>query len=65
MAVCSNAKGRVTDLRTLTLSLGRQFNRSQHTGAEWRLIIATSTIIIIFFAQKTFIQGIALTELKG
>lgn len=53
-----------------TLSLGLQAFISQH-GAEWSLLMAASTIMIMpivvlfFFTQKTFIQGIALTGLKG
>ena len=53
-----------------TLSLGLQAFISQH-GAEWSLLMAASTVMIMpivvlfFFTQKTFIQGITLTGLKG
>ncbi|MFB3896382.1 MAG: carbohydrate ABC transporter permease [bacterium] len=53
-----------------TLSLGLQAFISQH-GAEWSLLMAASTVMIMpivvlfFFTQKTFIQGIVLTGLKG
>lgn len=53
-----------------TLSLGLQQFVSQH-GAEWSMLMAASTVmtapivILFFFAQKTFIQGITLTGIKG
>lgn len=53
-----------------TLSLGLQSFISQH-GAEWSLLMAASTVMILpiiilfFFTQKTFIQGITFTGLKG
>ena len=60
----------LNDERKATLSLGLQQFVSQH-GAEWSLLMAASTlmtvpiILIFFFAQRTFIQGIALSGLKG
>lgn len=60
----------LTDERTYTLSLGLQRFVSQH-GAEWSLLMAASTvmtlpiIILFFFAQRTFIQGVTLTGIKG
>jgi multiple sugar transport system permease protein len=59
------------DQRTFTLSLGLQFYQSQHSGGEWNLLMAASTIVVapvivlFFFTQKQFIQGIAITGLKG
>lgn len=56
---------------TFTLALGLQFYQSQHGGTEWHMLMAASTlvvapiIILFFFAQKTFIEGIAMTGLKG
>ena len=53
-----------------TLALGLQVFLSEH-GAEWGLLMAASTmvvlpiIIVFFFAQRQFIQGIALTGIKG
>ena len=53
-----------------TLSLGIYEYRSQY-GAEWELLMAASVlitlpIILLFFVmQKTFVQGIALTGIKG
>jgi multiple sugar transport system permease protein len=60
----------LNDDQTATLSLGLQQFISQH-GAEWSLLMAASTlmtlpiILLFFFAQRTFIQGIAMTGLKG
>ncbi|HTE19673.1 MAG TPA: carbohydrate ABC transporter permease, partial [Armatimonadota bacterium] len=60
----------LNDERKATLSLGLQQFVSQH-GAEWSLLMAASTlmtipiIVIFFFAQRTFIQGITLTGIKG
>ncbi len=61
----------LTDQRMFTLSLGLQFYQSQHGGTEWHLLMAAATIVVapiivlFFFAQRTFIQGIALTGMKG
>ena len=61
----------VTDQRMFTLSLGLQFYQSQHGGTEWHLLMAASTIIVLpiivlfFFTQRTFIQGVAVTGIKG
>jgi multiple sugar transport system permease protein len=60
----------LNDERKATLSLGLQQFVSQH-GAEWSLLMAASTlmtlpiILLFFFAQRTFIQGITLTGVKG
>jgi multiple sugar transport system permease protein len=56
------------DLMTLTIAL-QSFNHLH--GVEWSLLMAASVmmtipvILIFFFAQKYFIQGITLTGLKG
>lgn len=53
-----------------TLALGLQVFVSQHT-TEWGLMMAASTmmvapiILLFFFTQKQFVQGITLTGLKG
>jgi multiple sugar transport system permease protein len=60
----------LNDERKATLSLGLQQFVSQH-GAEWALLMAAATlmtlpiIVIFFFAQRTFVQGITLTGIKG
>jgi multiple sugar transport system permease protein len=54
-----------------TLSLGLQVFQSTHGGTEWNLLMAgsllilTPVIVLFFLAQKTFIQGIATTGMKG
>ena len=59
----------LNDETRYTLSLGLQQFVSQH-GAEWSMLMAASTVmtlpivILFFFAQKTFIQGITLTGIK-
>ena len=53
-----------------TLSLGLQQYSSEH-GREWGLLMAASVlitlpvIIMFFFTQKTFVQGVTLTGIKG
>jgi multiple sugar transport system permease protein len=53
-----------------TLSVGLQQFLSQH-GSEWSLLMAASTvmtipiIILFFLTQKTFIEGITFTGIKG
>lgn len=59
------------DQQTFTLAVGLQFFQSQHGGTEWNLLLAASTLVIMpviilfFFTQRTFIEGISLTGLKG
>jgi multiple sugar transport system permease protein len=54
-----------------TLSLGLQVFQGTHGGTEWNLLMAASlliltpVIVLFFLAQKTFIQGIATTGMKG
>lgn len=61
----------LTNQETFTLSLGLQQFRSQHGGTEWSLLMAASTLVVLpvivlfFFTQKQFIEGIAVTGLKG
>jgi multiple sugar transport system permease protein len=59
------------DQKNFTLSLGLQFYQSQNGGTSWNLLMAASAmviapvIILFFFTQRLFIQGIAITGLKG
>jgi len=61
----------LTKQKMFTLSLGLQFYQSQHGGTEWHMLMAASTMVILpviilfFLTQRTFIQGITLTGLKG
>ena len=54
-----------------TLALGLQAFQSQHGGAAWNQLMAASVLIaapaiVLYFAmQKTFVEGIATTGLKG
>ena len=58
------------DEKQFTLSLALQQFKAQHGGTEWSLLMAATTItvipiiIIFFFAQKTFVQGITMTGIK-
>jgi multiple sugar transport system permease protein len=59
----------VTELDQLTLTIGLSFFQNQY-GGKWTLMMAGAVVsilpilIIFFFAQKYFIQGIAMTGLK-
>lgn len=54
-----------------TLALGLQNFQSQHNGTPWHQLMAASVMVILpvivlfFLAQKTFIEGIATTGMKG
>jgi len=54
-----------------TLALGLQSFQSQNGGTPWHLLMAASVLVIapvivlFFLAQKTFIEGIATTGVKG
>jgi len=54
-----------------TLALGLQNLQSQHGGTPWHTLMAASVLVILpvlilfFLAQKTFIEGIATTGMKG
>ncbi|MEP6754525.1 MAG: carbohydrate ABC transporter permease [Chthonomonadales bacterium] len=57
------------DEKYYTLAIGMQAFLGRH-GSEWSLLMAAATVVtlppllIFLFAQKTFIQGIALTGIK-
>ena len=60
----------LTDQATYTISLGLQQYSTEH-GTEWGQLMAASVlltlpiIVLFFLAQRTFIQGITLTGIKG
>lgn len=60
----------LNDQQHFTLSLGLYQYSSQY-GREWGMLMAASVLItlpiilLFFFMQKTFVQGIALTGIKG
>jgi multiple sugar transport system permease protein len=61
----------LTNQDDFTLALGLQFFQSQQGGTEWHYLMAASTlvalpiIVLFFFTQKTFIEGISMTGIKG
>jgi ABC-type glycerol-3-phosphate transport system permease component len=61
----------LTKQEDYTLALGLQFFQSQNGGTEWHYLMAASTlvalpiILLFFFTQKTFIEGISMTGIKG
>lgn len=54
-----------------TLALGLQTFQSAHGGTQWNLLMAASVLVLLpvvilfFLTQRTFIQGIATTGMKG
>ncbi|MBC7784679.1 MAG: carbohydrate ABC transporter permease [Burkholderiales bacterium] len=54
-----------------TLGLGLQNFQSQHGGTPWNQLMAASVLVVLpvlllfFLAQRTFIEGIATTGMKG
>lgn len=61
----------LTRKHTFTLPLALQAFQNTHGGVQWNLLMAASAvtvvpiIVLFFFAQKTFIQGIATTGSKS
>jgi multiple sugar transport system permease protein len=61
----------LTEPETFTMALGLQQYQSQHGGSEWHLLMGASALLVVpiivlfFFAQKTFIQGISTTGMGG
>jgi multiple sugar transport system permease protein len=61
----------LVDQNSFTLSLGLAAYQTQHGGTPWNLLMAASlmvilpVIVVFFLAQKTFIQGISTSGLKG
>jgi ABC-type glycerol-3-phosphate transport system permease component len=59
----------VSELKQLTLTVGLSFFQNQY-GGKWTLMMAGAVVsilpilLIFFFAQKYFIQGIAMTGIK-
>ena len=60
----------LVDQQTFTLSLGLQAYQTTHGGTPWNLLMAASAmvifpiVVVFFFAQKLFIEGIATSGLK-
>ena len=60
----------LTEQSQWTISLGLQMFKNMY-GAQWQLMMAAATItmiptvVLFFLTQRTFIEGIALTGIKG
>jgi multiple sugar transport system permease protein len=60
----------LTDQQQWTISLGLKMFQNMY-GAQWQLMMAASaltmipTVVLFFLTQRTFIEGIALTGIKG
>jgi len=61
----------LADRSQFTLSLGLQQFQSQQGGTPWHILMAASMmfslplIVLFILARKTFMQGIAMTGIKG
>jgi multiple sugar transport system permease protein len=61
----------LTDQKDFTLALGLQSFQSQNGGTAWHQLMAASTLVVLpvivlfFFTQKSFIEGIAATGSKN
>jgi multiple sugar transport system permease protein len=61
----------LNDQENFTLALGLQFFQSKSGGTEWHFLMAASclvvlpVIVVFLFAQRSFVEGIATTGLKG
>ena len=59
----------VSELKQMTLTVGLSFFQNQY-GGKWTLMMAGAVVsilpilLVFFFAQKYFIQGIAMTGIK-
>jgi multiple sugar transport system permease protein len=61
----------LTDQKDFTLALGLQFFQSQQGGTEWHYLMAASALVLLpvlllfFFTQRTFIEGVSMSGLKA
>ncbi|WP_309382130.1 carbohydrate ABC transporter permease [Cerasicoccus frondis] len=61
----------LNDQKDMTLALGLQAYQSQGGGTSWNYLMAASTLIVLpvivlyFFCQRYFVEGIATTGGKG
>ena len=61
----------LNDINKYTMAIGLRLFQGQHAVHNQQYLMAVSVVnvapilVIFFFAQKTFIQGIALTGIKG
>ncbi len=61
----------LTDQKDFTLALGLQFFQSQQGGTQWHYLMAASALVLLpvlllfFFTQRTFIEGVSMSGLKA
>ncbi|MEQ9461386.1 MAG: carbohydrate ABC transporter permease [Phycisphaeraceae bacterium] len=61
----------LTEQEDFTLALGLQSFQSRQGGTPWHYLMAASTMVVLpvivlfFLAQRTFIEGISMTGMKG
>jgi len=61
----------LTDQKDFTLALGLQFFQSQQGGTQWHYLMAASALVLVpvlllfFFTQRTFIEGVSMSGLKA
>jgi len=61
----------LTDQKDYTLALGLQSFQSQEGGTSWHFLMAASTLVILpvivlfFFTQRAFVEGVATTGAKN
>ena len=61
----------LTEQKNFTLALGLQSFQSQQGGTPWHYLMAASTLVVLpvmilfFFTQRTFVEGIASTGSKN
>lgn len=61
----------LTEQKDFTLALGLQAYQSQSGGTQWHYLMAASSLVVLpvivlfFLAQRTFIEGISMSGLKG
>jgi multiple sugar transport system permease protein len=61
----------LTDDKDYTLALALQSFQSQQGGTQWHYLMAASTLVVapiillFFLAQRTFIEGVSMSGLKG
>ena len=61
----------ISDMRKYTMALGLRLFQGQHATYNQHYVMAVSVVnvapilVLFFFAQKTFIRGVALTGIKG
>ena len=61
----------LTDEKDYTLALALQAFQSQQGGTQWHYLMAASTLVVapiiflFFLTQRTFIEGVSMSGLKG